>query len=44
MRPYRNQLTPGTNVIVKLEEVTRINFKNKQIKSPKFANATISIR
>ena len=29
---------------VKLEEVTRINFDNKQIKSPKFANATISIR
>ncbi len=44
MKPYRNLLTPGTNVIVKLEEVTRINFDNKQIKSPKFANATISIR
>lgn len=44
MRQYRNILTPGTNVIVKLEEVTRINFENRQIKSPKFANATIAIR
>lgn len=44
MRNYRNQLRPGTNVIVKLEEVTRRNFEGKLIKTPKFANATIAIR
>jgi len=43
MGQYRNLLTSGANVIVKVEEIVRINFEGKQIKSPKFFNATIRI-
>lgn len=40
---YRNLLNSGANVIVKVEEIIRINYEGKQIRSPKFANATIRI-
>ena len=43
MSQYRNLLTSGANVIVKIEEIVRINFEGKQIKTPKFFNATIRI-
>lgn len=43
MSQYRNILTSGANVIVKIEEIVRINFEGKQIRTPKFFNATLRI-
>ena len=43
MTQYANLLTAGSTIIVKVEEIVRINFERKQIRTPKFANATIRI-
>jgi len=43
MQAYGSVLRPGTNIIIKVEEIVRLNFEGKRIPTPKFANATIRI-
>jgi len=43
LRDLQGTLQPGITVIVKVEEVLRINFENKQIRSQKFANFTVRL-
>ncbi|WP_268122972.1 GldM family protein [Roseivirga pacifica] len=44
MNQHRSILRPGVQVIVKVEEVVRINFKGDQIATPVFDNATITLK
>lgn len=40
---FRQALTSGATIIVKVEEIIRYNFERKQIRTPKIANATIIV-